>query len=420
MSVRYTGDITRSLFPMDQPTKLWTAVALLAVIVVAGGAYAYFSHNRAPIATVPANTVSYSCAQGTITANYATSSVALVLSDGRSFTLPQVVSGSGIRYEDKVGTTSTDVTFSSKGSDAFLEEDGSVTYSDCVAGTVTVATTTPSGIEKTFLDSSGTFSFNYVGPVVVSGGGIGYTTDWMNNATTSGLVLAVATLPSSFEPSTNFQGAKLTIGTSADPSALAECLTYNESGGPVTAPTQQTINGVTYAVFKSSDAGAGNFYDTMSYRTLRNSQCYAVEYTVHTTNIGNYSPDQGITAYDAAKVTTILNNVVQSFKFLGPNQTTPQQVSITNADDMGTVRVALGAQVALTLGSDLNWSNVQAVPSSVLTRETLPLPSGVQAIFSATGKGTATITASGGAICKPGQACPQFLRAFTVTVVVGS
>jgi membrane-bound inhibitor of C-type lysozyme len=297
---------------MEQANKLWAAVTVLAVVVIAGGAYAYFSHNRAAVVSVPLQSVSYSCAQGTITAAYASSSVALALSDGRSLTLPQVRSGSGTRYEDTVG--GKDVTFSSKGSDAFLEEGGSVTYSNCIAGTQTPAPSTPAA--TTFTDVSKTFSFNYVEPLAVTGGGGGYSTDWMQNATTSGLVLAVVTLPRSFEPSTNFSEAKLTVGTSADADALSECLTYNSSGGPVTAPSQQTINGVTYSVFKSSDAGAGNFYDTVSYRTVRNNQCYALEYTVHTTNLGNYSPDQGIKAYDKQKVADLLTGVVQSFTFL--------------------------------------------------------------------------------------------------------
>ena len=259
--------------------------------------------------------VTFSCDTGSMVATFASSTLMLSLSDGRTFTLPQVESGSGIRYETGAGT-SNDVAFESEGSNASLMENGKTTYANCVAGTTTTTGTTGSESSgmKTFTDQSNTFTFSYPSTVTISGGGVGYTQDWMVNATTSGLILAKATLPASVEPKTNFQGATLTVGTSADPNALAQCTTYSESGGEL-QKSQVTINGVTYEKFVTSDAGAGNFYNTTSYRTLRNNQCYAIEYTVHTTNIDNYSPDQGITAYDPSKVDTVLDAIVESFKF---------------------------------------------------------------------------------------------------------
>ncbi len=76
------------------------------------------------------------------------------------------------------------------------------------------------------------------------------------------------------------------------------------------------IHGITYTKVTYSDAGAGNFYDTTSYRVVRHSQCYAIEYTIHSSNIGNYSPNQGISAFDEWKVQSILEGMVQSFIFL--------------------------------------------------------------------------------------------------------
>jgi hypothetical protein len=40
--------------------------------------------------------------------------------------------------------------------------------------------------------------------------------------------------------------------------------------------------------------------------------------------------------------------------------------------------------------------------------------------FQAVGVGTATITATSKPTCLTGQACPQLVQAFTVTVVVGA
>ena len=59
--------------------------------------------------------------------NGAQSSVALVLSDGRSLTLPQARSGSGARYANR----DESVVFWNKGNTAFLEEKGATTYEGC-------------------------------------------------------------------------------------------------------------------------------------------------------------------------------------------------------------------------------------------------------------------------------------------------
>ncbi|MCP6756103.1 MliC family protein, partial [Klebsiella pneumoniae] len=55
------------------------------------------------------------------------SSVAQVLSDGRSFTLPQARSGSGARYANR----DESVVFWNKGNTAFLQEKGTTTYEGC-------------------------------------------------------------------------------------------------------------------------------------------------------------------------------------------------------------------------------------------------------------------------------------------------
>ena len=58
--------------------------------------------------------------------------VVLTLGDGKKLTLPQTLSGSGIRYANDGET----FVFWSKGTSAFVEEgpDRTVTYADCVAG----------------------------------------------------------------------------------------------------------------------------------------------------------------------------------------------------------------------------------------------------------------------------------------------
>ncbi len=283
-------------------------VVALALIITIGGALYLHARTGGTTREQIVSTASYLCRDGkTIDATYKTYSVILTLSDTRGLALPQVVSGSGIRYE-KEG-----IVFASKGTNAFLEEGGEQTFTDCVANGSPNGSS-QSGVRQ-FSDAGGTFSFSYPANVTVSGSNAGYTESWMANSTSSGLVLAKAALGKSFQPSTNFSDATLTIGTSANPSAVATCLTYNPSGGLASEPTTESINGTSYTVLRSSDAGAGNRYDTTSYRSLRGNQCYAVEYTIHSTNIGNYDPQQGITEFDGAAVTSVLEGMVRSVQF---------------------------------------------------------------------------------------------------------
>jgi membrane-bound inhibitor of C-type lysozyme len=100
----------------------------------------------APSPDAPISTVRYQCQQNkTMVADYydGTSRVGpdgrpipggrvlLQLSDGRKFSLPQTLSGSGIRHAD----SSESLVFWSKGDTAFVEEGPTkaVTYRDCVA-----------------------------------------------------------------------------------------------------------------------------------------------------------------------------------------------------------------------------------------------------------------------------------------------
>jgi hypothetical protein len=124
----------------------------------------------------------------------------------------------------------------------------------------------------------------------------------------------VVHIPKSFLPNTNFGEAKFTVGTSVDPDAIKNCLISDN--GNMGTTSEVTIGSRKFTKITFSDAGAGNFYDTASYRTVYNNQCYAIEYTIHSSNIQNYSPDQGIKEFDKGKITSVLESISQSFKFI--------------------------------------------------------------------------------------------------------
>jgi membrane-bound inhibitor of C-type lysozyme len=82
-----------------------------------------------PSSETPIADARFLCAGGrSIHARFFPARVLLELSDGRSFPLPQTISASGARYS----TMNESFVFWNKGSGAFIEERGSLTYRDCL------------------------------------------------------------------------------------------------------------------------------------------------------------------------------------------------------------------------------------------------------------------------------------------------
>ncbi len=282
-------------------------VAIIIVVALAG----YFVLTRVPLAPSanPNAPVTFYCNGGSaMQATFATSSVALVLSDGRSFTLPQTMSGSGIRYEATSTDSGTDIAFIAKGANAFLTENGQETYAQCTAARIAPKAQG----EESYTDLGNTFSFAFPSSFMPEGSDPGLSYSWTAPATTTGEVLAKIYVPQSFMPGTNFGDAWFTVGDSSDPSAVATCLS-NLSGSAAT--TTVSINGTSFTKLEFQGAAAGNRYDTTSYRMVKDGMCYAVEYTIHYGVLENY-PKGAVQAFDEQKIADALDQVAQSFRFL--------------------------------------------------------------------------------------------------------
>ncbi len=286
-----------------------TLVSLLVVIVMIIVGYSIITivpHNPTDnqAVTEDPSTVHYYCDTGTMAALFDndTHMVHLKLSDGRTIDLNQTIAGSGMRYE------SGKILFTGKGDNATLSEGDTITYDHCVAGVVSA---TPQ--ESSFSDTGKTFSISFPKSFSISGGGIGFDTTWRTNVQTPGLLLVKITSPRNLQPKTNLSNITITVGTSSDPEGIKNCLVA-KNGEVATGST--TINTINYSIFTLSDAAAGNLYTTTSYRTIHNDMCYAVEFTIHSTNVGNYPPDQGIKEFDVAPIDTIIQQSMQSFKLL--------------------------------------------------------------------------------------------------------
>ncbi len=171
----------------------------------------------------------------------------------------------------------------------------------------------PDSLTKSFVNTKENFSFYYPKNLTISDQTILDTNLWRNNNQTLGELLVSVSAPKSLQPNTNFSSAKFNVGMSPDAKAVQNCLVAEN--GEVFVE-EKTINNVIYKKSTLSDAGAGNFYETTSYRTIRNNKCYAVEYIIHYTNIGAYSPDQGIKEFDKDLIKNMMEEIAQSFKFI--------------------------------------------------------------------------------------------------------
>jgi hypothetical protein len=134
---------------------------------------------------------------------------------------------------------------------------------------------------------------------------------WRYNTTTPGKRIVTLSLPRDFLPGTNFSEGVVSVGASDNASALNNCLVADNGEEEETG----TVPEPTFKVFTQTGAGAGNFYEVRSYRTLRNGYCISLERMIHSTNVLNYDVNQNIREFDRAMVEDILDRVVNSFNF---------------------------------------------------------------------------------------------------------
>lgn len=103
------------------------------IIVVAAALYLYGKQQNPPVAQNgdTDKTVTYNCPDGRyITATFHLPSdqrVDVKLSDGRTYTLPHAISGSGARYAN----SDESIVFWNKGDGAFILEGGATTFDNC-------------------------------------------------------------------------------------------------------------------------------------------------------------------------------------------------------------------------------------------------------------------------------------------------
>lgn len=96
---------------------------------------------------------------------------------------------------------------------------------------------------------------------------------------------------------------------------------------------------------------------------------------------------------------------------------------VTELDTAITIHRGQKLEVVLHARSGMtDWSNVRSGDTSVLSPIANPAATAVRGVtlaaFQALAPGQTDITATAGALCSPGQACPMYVMLYSVTVTV--
>jgi membrane-bound inhibitor of C-type lysozyme len=210
-----------------------------------------------------------------------TGSVKIVLSDGRSFDLPQTISASGARYANN----DESFVFWNKGNGALvLENDEEKDYVDCI-----VLSPDPGGLPNTYLDSEIGFSIRY---------SEGYSVDTSYEYQGFGHEKEIKgvkfTIPESLTEGTNL---------SKDSGVSIEIIPVNENckAGLFFYNNVQsqniTDNGLEYSFALSEEGAVGHRYEEQVWAFSGTNSCFAVRYFIHYTVLENY-PAGTISEFD--------------------------------------------------------------------------------------------------------------------------
>jgi hypothetical protein len=115
--------------------------------------------------------------------------------------------------------------------------------------------------------------------------------------------------------STNLVDASVSVGVSNDPTILAACSAGQATQGEKPAGTV-ALGGVKFTRFTFEDAGAGNRYESTSYRATSGGNCYELVEFLHWAAIENFSPG-AIKEFDRAKIEAVLQAITRSFAITG-------------------------------------------------------------------------------------------------------
>lgn len=118
-------------------------------------------------------------------------------------------------------------------------------------------------------------------------------------------------LPEDYYKGTNLSEAIADIGASRDDAIVKKCLEAQE--GEVESG-EKVIAEEKFQAFKADGAAAGNRYESLRFRIVKNGVCYELVQLLHSGNIGNY-PENTVREFDKPEALDKLDEIVRGFSF---------------------------------------------------------------------------------------------------------
>lgn len=212
-------------------------------------------------------------------------SVDLKLSDGRTLSLPQTISASGIRYANN----DESFVFWSKGRGAFVIENNEVKdYEGCIE---VAELTDDSNLQQIYSNDTQGFSIRIPQNYSVDKS---YVYDYVVGKKITGTKFII---PKSYSEKTNLSSDTYMSIEELPKSATCSPDEFLEKELIKETPKTVQENDTTYLMAVANDAGAGNRYKEIVYTIPGSSPCIAIRYFIHYSVFENY-PKGTITEFN--------------------------------------------------------------------------------------------------------------------------
>lgn len=109
--------------------------------------------------------------------------------------------------------------------------------------------------------------------------------------------------------------AQVRVGVSNDPLELRQCEEVQQEQGEVKL-ADTSINGISFKTFSFADAGMMQYVKGVSYRTLREGTCYAVERIAAGSSYRETPSEEDVTDEELESYFEALLPIVMSFRFV--------------------------------------------------------------------------------------------------------
>jgi len=213
-----------------------------------------------------------------------TGSVSLILSDGRQMTLPQTISGSGIRY----AANDESFIFFSKGNGALALENNQQTFTGCIE-----VLPDPGQLPQSYENGTQGFSIRYPSDYLINEN-YQYSDLGPDNFI-SGVSFTIS--PSLAEGTNLGSDSYISIEQIPQTQECSPNLFLGPQGDRELPLTSITEGDTTYSVASSTGAGAGNRYEETVYAIPGTNPCIAVRYFIHYGVFENY-PSGAVKMFD--------------------------------------------------------------------------------------------------------------------------